>query len=362
MRKVLLVVVAALAIAVAGVVVPARGSDTGSTLTLNEFTLSDAQLGALRDSWYAQVEAKHEPGDWVPLRMELGDSELATMGLPSKQTLLSTDLSRPTKFEKGQGAKPEPSPAGPAVAVVAGSGWAGIRPGAWLILMDESSIGWCSAAHVYGSAGNYSISTAGHCGKVGDKAYMLGAVGGDIPVLVEIGQFSKSTGDGGIGKDWALISIYSSLQSLVTPTMAFWGGPIGTYTSTGEVAGGNLLRGQVYVNPNPTLVQGVVHYGHGAGIGAGGTPRAATAINWRTNYFTAIGAITPGDSGSGSNTATGDSVGSQRECAGINTHIYYDLTLRTGIGTFAGTRCTLVTATLANGQLVPYPAPAPGLP
>jgi hypothetical protein len=141
--------------------------------------------------------------------------------------------------------------------------------------------------------------------------------------------------------------------------MAFWGGPIGTYTATGEVVSADLVNGGVSVTPNPTLVQQVVHYGHGAGIGAGGTPRSGTAITWRPNYFAFFGAITPGDSGSGSNTLTGDTVGANREAAGINTHIYVDGSLRTGLGLMAGTRATLVGATLANGQIVPYPAPTP---
>jgi hypothetical protein len=112
------------------------------------------------------------------------------------------------------------------------------------------------------------------------------------------------------------------------------------------------------VTPDPTLVQQVVHYGHGAGIGTGGTPRSGTAITWRPDMFAFFGAITPGDSGSGSNTLTGDTVGANREAAGINTHIYVDASLRTGVGLMAGTRATQV-GTVANGQILPYPAPTP---
>jgi len=223
-------------------------------------------------------------------------------------------------------------------------------------------------AHVYGSPGAYQISTAGHCGKTGDIGTVIGAVGNHtergapVPVLIDFGRFSKSTGDAGIGKDWALISVDPAYQSLVSPTMAFWGGPFGIYTRTGEVVSTNLSRGQVALTPDPLLVQQVVHYGHGAGVGAGGTPRTGTAITWRSTYFTFFGAITPGDSGSGTNTLAGDPVGSQRQAAGINTHIYVDSSLKTGVGLMAGTRATSVTATLANGQLVPYPAPVSGAP
>jgi hypothetical protein len=131
------------------------------------------------------------------------------------------------------------------------------------------------------------------------------------------------------------------------------------YTPTGEVVGADLVNGDVSVTPDPTLVQQIVHYGHGTGVGAGGTPRSGTAITWRANYFAFFGAITPGDSGSGSNTLTGDTVGANREAAGINTHIYVDGSLRTGVGLMAGTRATQVGGTLANGQILPYPAPTP---
>jgi hypothetical protein len=366
---------ATIGIGLGGLSTGATATSSDERLVVDELRLSDAAMTQLRDSFADQIESHYAPGSWAPLRMELSDADLAAMGLPSRAELQAADLSRPVVIPAGRkggsgggGGTPEPA-GGPGVVAVAGAGWSGIRPGAWLLFITDDSVGWCSAAHVYGSPGSYQISTAGHCGKTGDKAYMLGAVGGDgsgglsdLPVLLPIGSFSHSTGDAGIGKDWALISIAPAYQSLVTPTMAFWGGPIGTYTRMGELAGGDLTRGEVSVTPDPLLAQGVVHYGHGTGIGAGGTPRAAAAINWRDTYFTAFGAISPGDSGSGSNTATGDTVGAERECAGINTHIYVDGSLRTGLGTFAGTRCTLVAATLANGQLVPYPAPVAGAP
>jgi hypothetical protein len=141
--------------------------------------------------------------------------------------------------------------------------------------------------------------------------------------------------------------------------MAFWGGPIGMYRETGEVVAFDSETGTLSADPNPLLVQQIVHYGHGAGIGAGGTPRSGTAITWQERHFAFFGAITPGDSGSGSNTVTGDAIGANRQAAGINTHIYVDGSLETGLGLMAGTRATLVPGTLANGQIVPYPAPTP---
>jgi hypothetical protein len=72
-----------------------------------------------------------------------------------------------------------------------------------------------------------------------------------------------------------------------------------------------------------------------------------------------FGAISPGDSGSGANTLTGDTVGANRQAAGIMTHLWIDPLMTQGVGIMAGTRATQVAATLANGQIVPYPAPTP---
>ena len=136
--------------------------------------------------------------------------------------------------------------------------------------MNGGSIGWCSLAHVYGGT---SIATAGHCGNVGDTATVIGALGDKtvaglpVPVLMDFGRFSSSTGDGGIGNDWALISVDAPYRPLMTPTMAFWGGPIGMYTPNGDVVSADLTTGSISVTPNPVLAQGIVHYGHGTGIG-----------------------------------------------------------------------------------------------
>jgi hypothetical protein len=291
------------------------------------------------------------------------------MGLPARKHLLGKRFAEPTfVFPDGRtepvAAKGDRPPKGgsgagsdPAVATYAGAGFAGIRPGGLLLTVTDRSIGWCSLAHVYGARGSFQISTAGHCGKTGDVGTMVGVVGNrpGVPVLLDFGKYVKSTGDGGIGRDWALLSVFPQYQSLVTPTMAGWGGPFGVYTKTGEVVS---PRGAI--TADPFLAQQIVHYGHGTGVGFPvGTPRSGTAITWRPDYFTFFGAITPGDSGSGSNTLTGDTVGAQREAAGINTHIYVDSSLRTGVGLMAGQRATSVAGTLANGQLIPYPAPTP---
>jgi hypothetical protein len=329
---------------------------------LSEFTLAPATMAKLRGDFYDQILTKHKPGTWAPLKMELSNKHLAMMGLPSARTLRRMDFSKPTAFNK-DGTVTQMDPA---LVSFAGAGYFGIRPGAWILLISGNSIGWCSAAHVFGSAGSYDISTAGHCGKTGDIATVIGVVGNNTPVLIDFGKFATSH-DGGVGNDWALIDIFPQYQHLVTPTMAFWGGPRGTYTKTGSLATltfgrNNLLDPRLTLNPDPLLAQGILHYGHGTGVGAGGTPRAASAISWGATHFMFFGAISPGDSGSGSNTLTGDTVGAANEAAGINTHLYVDPLMRKGLGIMAGTRTTAVNGTLANGQLVGYPAPVPILP
>ncbi len=364
----LVVAAGAVGMVMAGLLTPgARAGVPGvsGTLAVDELTVSDEAVATLRERWGERLVAEYGTGTWAPLKTELEDSDLALLGLPPKRVLLAQRYPKPTTFD----AKGKPQPAADSgTAVFAGTGFFGIRPGGWLLLLSGGGIGWCSFAHVYGSPGSYSISTAGHCGKVGDTATVVGVVGNRNPVLMDIGKFSKSTGDGGIGKDWALISVSPEYQHLVTPTMAFWGGPVGMYTNTGEVAtfsySGRSLVPTVSVTPDPFLAQQVLHYGHGVGLGAGGTPRSGSSVSWRPTYFTFFGAISPGDSGSGTNTVTGDSLGAEREAAGINTHIYIDglQPFKTGTGMMAGTRATEVAAALANGQLLPYPAPAPILP
>jgi hypothetical protein len=356
------------------------------TIELREYRVPETKLDKLRGAFSDQLSSRYGTGTWAPLRFKLSNRDLRLMGLPPKRVLLSHRYRVPTavypngkmvrlgrqkakRGKGGSGGSGSGAAAGPGVATFAGTGFFGIRPGAWLLLLNGNSVGWCSLAHVYGSPGSYQVSTAGHCGKPGDIGTVIGAVGGHsingqaVPVLLDFGAF-KTSRDGGLGNDWALLSVYSQYQHLVTPTMAFWGGPIGMYTAQGEVLDLNLAgnRPSIGVNPNPALVQQIVHYGHGTGVGAGGTPRSGTAIAWGPSHFMFFGAITPGDSGSGANTLTGDAVGDNREAAGIITHLWVDPLMRQGLGIMGGTRATQVAAPLANGQILPYPAPIPALP
>ena len=335
-------------------------------MQVGEYAISEEAMCAIREQWLDQLASTYPADSWAPLKVTLTDEQLALMGLPNTAWLTSHRFAEPTAvFPDGT----TQQVALPGVAAYAGAGCFGIRPGAWLLLLEGGAVGWCSMAHVYGTPGSYDISTAGHCGKVGDRATVVAAVGpGNVPVLLDFGTFAKST-DGGIGNDWALIDIAPAWQHLVSPTMCWFGGPLGMYTKTGATVsvawGRNGRPPTVSTNPDPFLAQTIAHYGHGTGLGQGvGTGRVGEALHWGATHFTFFGAISPGDSGSGSNTLGGDGVGQINEAAGINTHIYVDglQLFKTGAGYLAGTRATSVTATLAHGQIVPYPAPVPGAP
>ena len=343
-------------------------------LVVDEFRVPEDVWCKIREEWVEDLLATHPQGTWAPMIFRPDDDQLQRIGLPPADVLAGRRYPNPTMvFPDGTTKELSMEELNLAVAAYAGTGCLGIRPGAWLLLLDNGGVGWCSMAHVYGAPGNYKISTAGHCG--GGVATVIAAVGNHVtdvgnvpvPILLDFGRFGKST-DGGIGNDLALIDIYSHAQHLVSPTMCFWGGPLGMYAKQGAVASASLISNSgaisptYSVTPDPFLAQGVVHYGHGTGLGPGGTPRAGAAIHWAAGHFTFFGAISPGDSGSGTNTLGGDGVGEANEAAGINTHIFVDPSLRTGLGYLAGTRATKVGGTLALGQIVPYPAPVPGAP
>ncbi|HEX2295169.1 MAG TPA: hypothetical protein VHN37_07665 [Actinomycetota bacterium] len=363
---------------VGGVMSAGHAHAVDDELELTEFTVDEKALCELRDQWIDDLLKTHEHGTWAPMEVELTDEQLEMAGLPPADVLRKGDYSKPTLVTNDgryidvpmDELQAEVDASLPQAATFAGTGCLGIRPGALLLSVTSNSIGWCSLAHAYGSPGAYSISTAGHCGNTGDTATVIAGFGNRADatgvVLLDFGRYSRSSGDGGLGRDHALIDIDPAFQSLVTPTMCFWGGPRGRFDSTGEVATvafnrNNLLDPEVTVDPNPALAQSIVHYGHGTGIGAGGTPRVGEAVAWRSDHFMFTGAINLGDSGSGANTLLGDAVGDNMEAAGIITHIWVDPLMRDGIGIMGGTRASLV-GTPANGQIVPWPAPIPGLP
>lgn len=196
------------------------------------------------------------------------------------------------------GKAPAPAQAvGPDVPL---SGYVGIRPGSQMIFPYG-----CTMNFVFGSPGSYAIGTAGHCvDKVGQPVTLLTIAPGTPPraenlVLVEIGTVSKRV-DNGVGADFALVSIKPELQGWVFPTIPQVGGPCGVYTGDG------LTDTSVPVQGHATADAGeqVFHYGHGVGIGTGGTPRTGHALYWESKAFWWAGSVVFGDSGSAARVGT----------------------------------------------------------
>jgi hypothetical protein len=153
-------------------------------------------------------------------------------------------------------------------------GTVGIRPGGWMI-----SPAGCTMNFIFRRSTSLAVGTAGHCVHgPGDPVTLLTlAPGTEDPVLVNIGSVVLAR-DNGIGDDFALVSIRRALHSWVDPTIAVVGGPCGAYSGSGP--------------------ETVAHYGHGLGVGTGGTPRAGVALTWRADAYGWDGAAMFGDSGS----------------------------------------------------------------
>src|SRR5207248_5942195 len=223
---------------------PARTS--AHRVLVSDYRLPASTLAKLRADFLNQLASRYPEHSWAPLRFSLSNRDLRLMGLPSKRWLIrhrhtfgtptavyrngrTVKLAmRSSKRHGGSSSSSGQPTSSPGLVTFAGTGFFGIRPGAWLLLITKNSIGWCSMAHVYGTPGAYQISTAGHCGKPGDLATAIGLVGNRNPVLLDFGTFAVSH-SAGLGADWALISIFPQDQPLVTPTIAFWGGPEGMY-------------------------------------------------------------------------------------------------------------------------------------
>lgn len=213
----------------------------------------------------------------------------------------------------------------------------GIRPGTWLISLDVVGFAWCTANFVFVKSGTYGLGTAGHCaaddaiGAYDDvTAYVVPPAGQGAPGIYHIGRFVLSR-DNGVGEDFAMVQIYPEFNAWMNPTMPVWGGPTGVYTSNAATV--------------------VKHFGHGAVVGAGGTPRAGVAPIWTARdgkAFAWYGAGMIGDSGSAVNVVTG-------EGAGNFTHIIVTDGIPGEIlpGMLAGTRLTYILQLASGWTLVP---------
>jgi hypothetical protein len=211
---------------------------------------------------------------------------------------------------------------------VSSLGFLGIRPGQLLLIFGDDTISLCTSNFVFQSGSQYYIGTAGHCGSVGDEVDMVFLPNG----IANIGRIVKSTGDKGIGNDFALIEIHQTLNQWVSPSMAFWGGPTAAYGDSG-----------------PALVE---HVGWGLVVGTGGTPRVGLGVEWTPDEWRFEGVITFGDSGSGANVVHG-------LAAGNITHISVHLnTLTVAAGTSIQKILQLAGVPLATcPTAIPWPLP-----
>jgi hypothetical protein len=214
---------------------------------------------------------------------------------------------RPAWFTKKQGRKVKQDPQGwtPAPVDAPLPGEVGIRPGSWMI-----SPYWCTTNFIFQKSGTLAIGTAGHCVDNSKPVLLTLAPSSGIPVLVELGKVLLKR-NAGIGQDYALIEIPPQHWDWVFPTQAGVGGPCGVYTDNA---------------PLP-----VAHYGHGVGVGTGGTPRAGmgfsltsdpigvkgTDWDWDADSIVWAGLINGGDSGSGVRVGTMPAVSNLTHGIGI---------------------------------------------
>jgi hypothetical protein len=161
----------------------------------------------------------------------------------------------------------------------------GIRPGTLLLFIRhgarvyDTTISGCTASYVFQTTGNafdpsqqLYLGTAGHCASVGDNvdaAYVPPGGGGTVTTHIGTVVFDGNPTDLLTdSNDFALIAIDPSLNGIVSPSMAYWGGPTGVYTGSSSVvtwtgnAGfvggtvprvGQLVRNDDLIAVNPTV-------------------------------------------------------------------------------------------------------------
>jgi hypothetical protein len=210
----------------------------------------------------------------------------------------------------------------------------GIRPGSWMLFPS-----WCTLNFAFG--GNGFIGTAGHCAKTGQAVTIVAASG----VLMNIGKTAKSVNNG-IGNDFALIDVYPAMEKYVNPSMAIIAGPTGTKA--------------------PRFGDPILHVGHGAAIGTGGTARAGEVVypnapvfgdlfrqnKTDANAYGWAGAVSLGDSGSGARAVTGQAVGNV-------THLVVGTKFLPAwnAGTTIGRMQRIAGRSVSTASLVPDPLP-----
>jgi len=170
----------------------------------------------------------------------------------------------------------------------------GVRPGA----VVQSDVGSCTFNFLFnGSDGRRYMGTAGHCileaPAVGGQAPETTWPMGGGPVARDgagnrIGEFAYAILED--PKDFALVRLDAGV--VANPQMCHFGGPTGINN--------DLASGPVTLE----------HFGNGIGIGTVLPARSAVALGMPDpDHVYALGAVVPGDSGSGIISADGRAVG-----------------------------------------------------
>lgn len=182
----------------------------------------------------------------------------------------------------------------PAATPIGTGACPGVRPGA----VVQSDNGQCTFNFIFqGSDGRRYAGTAGHCilgedplgGDAGEQSWAPGtgpeARDGEGN---RIGEFAYAILQD--PKDFALIRLDSGVAS--NPQMCHFGGPTGV--NADQTAGAVVLH----------------HFGQGLGVGTVVPGRSAVALGMPDpDHVFAMGAVVPGDSGSGIISADGRAVG-----------------------------------------------------
>lgn len=191
----------------------------------------------------------------------------------------------------------------PAVLPVGVTRCEGVRPGGPV----RTATGLCTFNFMFrGSDGARYMGTAGHCaildattgtlpGFIPEEEHVYAP--GSRPVAMDgkgrrIGEFAYAILSQPQEMDFALIRLDEGVEA--SPQMCHFGGPVGINTDT------------------PALTEPVVlhQYGHGIGLGSLLPGRSLLALGMPSPYHVfAMGAVLPGDSGSGVTSADGRAVG-----------------------------------------------------
>lgn len=193
----------------------------------------------------------------------------------------------------------EPKEAAAVVDIPAGSpDYLFVRPGALALSHDDGAL--CTYNFIYSA--RTQIGLAGHCvARNNEPMYILASPGPTIPLITRLGTVASHS-DGGVGNDWALVTIDAQWRQWVDPNMAYLGGPsCSAWTGQGGI---------------------IKHVGHGIQTGVvAAVPRVGLAgLSTINGGFTGQTEVSGGDSGSALILANGGPSCQMGIAAGVLTH------------------------------------------